>query len=484
MDLESYKSDLIEQINKYRKEHDAKNLTINSILDNIAQNFAERLSKKGKLEYSNTKYNGEILGESVYQSKNIIDPLRLAKNLYDENKEYNYKSKDPEPSNFTQMVWKDTQYIGFGMQKGSDGKYYYVLNYYPTGNVDGQFHKNVSPPTGAGTTVPETVTYKTKLDNKNNKKGSYVKREYVKKEVVNNDFQKAKQNNNTNTKKNFDANKYAFKMKTKFENFFNDDDDDFFKDFDNFGKDFGKGFGKGFGRGFDKGFDDDNDDDDDDDDGKNVKYEFHIINKKNDNKNKDKEEKTHKNYKLDLLNQLINSKKKAENDVNKNKYNSKYNNKYDYEDNSVQSTSSDFCTDALNAHNKYRRIHHVGPLTLNKDLCRIAEGYARKLANMGCLQHSENSYRGDTLGENLFYGYGTDVSGAAVSKDWYGEIKSYNYNGDWCSGSGHFTQIVWKGTKEVGFGKYKGRSGETYVVANYYPAGNIIGCFRNNVLRP
>ena len=476
MDLESYKSDLIKQINKYRKDHDAKNLTDNSILDNIAQNFAEQLAKKGKLEYSYIKYNGEVLGESVYQSSTILAPLKLAKNLYDENKEYNYRSKDPEPSNFTQMVWKDTQYIGFGMQKGSDGKYYYVLNYYPTGNVDGQFQKNVSPSSGAGTTASETVTNKNKLDNNYKKKHTYAKREYVTKEVANNDYPKTKQYKNINTKNYDNTNKYADKMKEKFENFFKDDDD-FFKDDDffNFGKDFGKGFGKTFGKGFGKGFDDDEDDDN------NAKYKFQI-NKKDDNKNKNNEEKIHKNYKLDLLNQLINSKKKAENDVNKNKYNSKYNNKY--EDNSVQSTSNDFCTDALNAHNRYRRTHHVNPLKLNKDLCRIAEGYARKLASMGCLQHSDNRYRGETLGENLYYTYGSEVTGAEASKNWYGEIKSYNYNGDWSSGTGHFTQMVWKDTKEVGFGKYKDRSGQTYVVANYYPAGNVIGYFKSNVLRP
>ena len=91
------------------------------------------------------KYNGEDLGESVYQSENYLAPLKIAKVLYDENIEYNYQDKDPEPSNFTQMVWKSSEYIGFGMQK-SKGKYYFVLNYYPTGNIDGEFQKNVFPP--------------------------------------------------------------------------------------------------------------------------------------------------------------------------------------------------------------------------------------------------------------------------------------------------------------------------------------------------
>ena len=55
------------------------------------------------------------------------------------------------------MVWKNTELIGFGMQKSLKGKYYYVINYYPTGNVDGQFHKNVFP---SGTNVFETSSNK------------------------------------------------------------------------------------------------------------------------------------------------------------------------------------------------------------------------------------------------------------------------------------------------------------------------------------
>ena len=58
---------------------------------------------------------------------------------------YNYNDKNPEPSNFTQMVWQNSQLIGFGMQKASNNKYYFVINYYPTGNVEGLFKLNVLP---------------------------------------------------------------------------------------------------------------------------------------------------------------------------------------------------------------------------------------------------------------------------------------------------------------------------------------------------
>ena len=69
---------------------------------------------------------------------------------------------------------------------------------------------------------------------------------------------------------------------------------------------------------------------------------------------------------------------------------------------------------------------------------------------------------------------------------WYDEIKDYNWKNPEISieKTGHFTQVVWKDTKEVGFGVAISPSGEFYAVANYYPAGNFVGNFKSNVLQP
>lgn len=52
-----------------------------------------------------------------------------------------------------------------------------------------------------------------------------------------------------------------------------------------------------------------------------------------------------------------------------------------------------------------------------------------------------------------------------------------------CS-TGHFTQVVWKETKEVGFGKAKSGGGRVFVVGSYRPAGNMVGSFKDNVPPP
>lgn len=49
--------------------------------------------------------------------------------------------------------------------------------------------------------------------------------------------------------------------------------------------------------------------------------------------------------------------------------------------------------------------------------------------------------------------------------------------------SGHFSQVVWKASAELGIGKAKDSKGRIYVVANYKPAGNFIGQFAQNVFK-
>ena len=164
---------------------------------------------------------------------------------------------------------------------------------------------------------------------------------------------------------------------------------------------------------------------------------------------------------------------------------SKTNKKNNTNDNYSQSISgTDFQKSALDAHNNYRAKHHVGKLVLNQELCDIAQKYAEELARTGNFAHSGNSFHDDNMGENLFACYGMKITGKMMTDDWYNEVNQYNFNNPgYISGTGHFTQIVWKGSKQVGFGYAQARDGYYYGVANYYPAGNFIGEFEDNVFR-
>ena len=65
---------------------------------------------------------------------------------------------------------------------------------------------------------------------------------------------------------------------------------------------------------------------------------------------------------------------------------------------------------------------------------------------------------------------------------WYEEHDKYNYsNPGFSSTTGHFTQIVWQNSKEMGAGKAVSSSGAQFVVARYQPPGNVRGQFPENV---
>lgn len=47
---------------------------------------------------------------------------------------------------FTQIVWKNTQYLGVGIAKNAYGRTVIVATYFPPGNYKGQFINNVLRP--------------------------------------------------------------------------------------------------------------------------------------------------------------------------------------------------------------------------------------------------------------------------------------------------------------------------------------------------
>lgn len=138
--------------------------------------------------------------------------------------------------------------------------------------------------------------------------------------------------------------------------------------------------------------------------------------------------------------------------------------------------------DALKAHNKYRDMHGCPPLKLDSDLNKVAQDYADKLASRDMFQHSNCKWNGKDIGENLAMCYGEEMTGQYMTQMWYDEIKDYDFkHGDFSSETGHFTQLIWKDSKNVGIGLAQSKQGSYYAVANYFPPGNIMGQFKTQV---
>ena len=149
---------------------------------------------------------------------------------------------------------------------------------------------------------------------------------------------------------------------------------------------------------------------------------------------------------------------------------------------------------ALKVHNDARKEVGVKPLVWSNNLEIDAKKYADFLASKDVFEHSEDLSelaQGENLystayfvfqenGEKYFFENTDYLENASIS--WLNEKKDFKYAkiGDRknnFSKVGHYTQMVWIQTTQVGIAYSKSKSGKVYVVARYYPAGNIIGQF-------
>jgi hypothetical protein len=78
------------------------------------------------------------------------------------------------------------------------------------------------------------------------------------------------------------------------------------------------------------------------------------------------------------------------------------------------------------------------------------------------------------------------VQGTAATNAWYNEIENYDFsNPGFSQNTGHFTQVIWKGSTKLGVGFAFTENGDNgFVVAQYSPPGNVIDAFAENVLEP
>lgn len=134
-------------------------------------------------------------------------------------------------------------------------------------------------------------------------------------------------------------------------------------------------------------------------------------------------------------------------------------------------------TGLLAAHNRVRAAHCAPPLVWSPALAAEATAWADALAANACaFEHSSSPY-----GENLAGGTASALGPDEVVAMWSREVSDYDFRRPrFGMTTGHFTQVVWKGTTQLGCGVAT-CSGQSRWVCNYDPPGNVAGDFPANV---
>lgn len=138
-ELKNFREKMVELINEKREKHKANIVELNDDMNKIAQAHAEKLAKKGKVEYSNNKYHDQEISEIIFKSMQTFNESICVNYWYSDRDQYN--EKNPKESNFTKLVWKISMFVGIGVARDADKKYYCVCNLLPSG---GEFNENVN----------------------------------------------------------------------------------------------------------------------------------------------------------------------------------------------------------------------------------------------------------------------------------------------------------------------------------------------------
>lgn len=144
---------------------------------------------------------------------------------------------------------------------------------------------------------------------------------------------------------------------------------------------------------------------------------------------------------------------------------------------SGSSSSGGMAQELLNAHNSYRSQVGAPPLTWSDNLANQAKEWANHLSSTGKFEHSS----GTQQGENLWKGTSNHFSYTQMVDRWGDEKKNFNggvspnfsHTGNF-GDVGHYTQMVWKNTTQVGCAVVDG-NGNAVLVCRYDPSGNVAG---------
>jgi len=149
------------------------------------------------------------------------------------------------------------------------------------------------------------------------------------------------------------------------------------------------------------------------------------------------------------------------------------------------------------SHNKVRQKFNQQPLIWSNSLADYAQQWVNRLAQtQNCQMLHRPNYQGEhdsenflqVHGENLFWASAEKLANGSdklqhftpleVVKAWAEEENYYDYQSNTCQPGqdcGHFTQMVWHESQQVGCAKAVCADKSQIWACNYHPRGNYIG---------
>ncbi|CAL8083305.1 unnamed protein product [Calicophoron daubneyi] len=143
----TFNKQCIDEHNRLRKLHGCPPLFMDRNLAKGAQKYAESLVAKNEMKHDTARDFGENLAYFYNEAELHMLPKAASDMWYNEGKNYSYCSEAPEFGHFTQLVWKETRYAGFGLAMDPSKENVYIVGRYkPKGNISGQYEVNVPHP--------------------------------------------------------------------------------------------------------------------------------------------------------------------------------------------------------------------------------------------------------------------------------------------------------------------------------------------------
>ncbi|KAF7256133.1 hypothetical protein EG68_07221 [Paragonimus skrjabini miyazakii] len=134
--------------NRLRAIHNSPNLRLDKKLMNSAQKHAEAMARENQLRMQEDIEYGQNAAMQVFSNYLTISGTEVARLWYKHSANYDYSENNQfDKRNFTQIVWKNTERVGFGCAINEDFKTVFMVgHYWPPGNIEGGFLENVIKP--------------------------------------------------------------------------------------------------------------------------------------------------------------------------------------------------------------------------------------------------------------------------------------------------------------------------------------------------